>query len=364
MNESDTSFAVPTLPNRPLIAPDEPESFGRMALRRNERNGFMENAAFDAALIRYDEHYQNNQSASAAFHAHMREVVAILRSLRAHGGRVVEVGCGKGDFVEMLQGDGLYQVSGYDNAYEGDNPAIHKRYLSADDRIDADLVVLRHVLEHVARPHEFLTLLSAVFGDALIYVEVPDAAWIRRSGAFFDITYEHVNYFTQGSLAGMFGTVCRQGRLFGDQYQYVVANLSSSAESRFGADHADPGAWTPLAFSQLFPDLVDTFAAIASDPDTGRIHVWGAATKGVMFCHHLKRLAPQVLERLHAAVDISPHKVGGYLPSVHLPIIDVDTFVSDYHSGDLVLIMNPNYRDEILADLARRGLKDVRHRTV
>ena len=32
--------------------------------------------------------------------------------------------------------------------------------------------------------------------------------------------------------------------------------------------------------------------------------------------------------------------------------------------GDLVVIMNPNYRDEILADLEARGLANVRHHSV
>ena len=364
MNENDASFSVPIIPNTPLKSPDADEGFGQMHLRENQVNGFIENAAFDAAIIEYDDDYQNNQSVSQAFLDHMRGVLGILKSAKPDGGQLVEVGCGKGDFLEMAIADGHFEVRGFDDAYEGDNPAVEKRFLNADDRIDADIVVLRHVLEHIPQPHEFLQMLGQVFGDAEIYVEVPESNWIWDNGAFFDVTYEHVNYFTPGSLASLFGEVHEQGLLFGDQYQYAVASLSSLACKSFGDAYSDDEAWESLRFESLFPALGEAIATIESEAAEGAVYVWGAATKGVMFCHHLNRAAPTLAQRVKGAVDINPMKSGRYMPSTRLPILDVDAFASTYSEGDLVVIMNPNYRDEILADLAARGLENVRHHSV
>jgi SAM-dependent methyltransferase len=338
----------------------EAESFGAISLRKNRQNGLIENAAFDVDLIQYDTDYQNNQSLSASFEAHMRSVLDLLKARYAPGSKVVEVGCGKGDFLEMLQADGSYEVTGYDGAYEGDNPVIEKRFLNSCDSLDADLVVLRHVLEHIKRPHEFLNLLSGIFADADIYVEVPDYEWIETNQAFFDITYEHVNYFTPLSLSNLFKSVKEQGLLFGDQYQFVIGAFSESNFIEFERAYDADENWTMLNFDTLFPDFQAAISNLEETSSDKMVYIWGAATKGVMFCHHLKRLRPSAFARVRAAVDINPMKTNRFMPSVHLPILDVDAFCDQAKGDELVVIMNPNYRDEIVADLRNRGLREIR----
>ena len=94
----------------------------------------------------------------------MQKVLDRIKVELPRGSKIVEVGCGKGDFVELVQSDGYFLIEGYDASYEGNNSLIKKRYLNHDDRLSADIVVLRHVLEHIPRPHEFLTMLSNIFG--------------------------------------------------------------------------------------------------------------------------------------------------------------------------------------------------------
>ncbi len=99
MQKPDITFQVPIIPNRPLKFIGEDESFGPVSLRKNLVNGLIENGAFDQDLIHYDSDYQNNQALSAAFEAHMRGVLEVLKARYPTGARVVEVGCGKGDFL-------------------------------------------------------------------------------------------------------------------------------------------------------------------------------------------------------------------------------------------------------------------------
>jgi len=360
MDKSAGRFAVPIIPNRPLKFAAEAEAFGEMSLRRNLHNDLIENAGFDSRLIQYDTDYQNNQSLSASFEAHMQKVLGILKARYPDGSKLVEVGCGKGDFLEMLQADGWFEASGYDGAYEGNNPAIEKRFLSAADHLHADLVVLRHVLEHIKRPQAFLGLLSGIFRGADIYIEVPDFGWIEKHQAFFDITYEHVNYFTPLSLSKLFRTVKDQGLLFGDQYQFVIAGFEDCDLDEFDAAYNDEKSWQTLDFDGLFPDFQAAIAGLERSSTERPVYIWGAATKGVMFCHHLKRLRPTAFARVQAAIDINPMKANRYMPSVHLPILDVDTFCNQASGNELVVIMNPNYRVEIEAELANRGLHGIR----
>lgn len=89
------------------------------------------------------------------------------------------------------------------------------------------------------------------------------------------------------------------------------------------------------------------------------VAVWGAATKGVLFCHHVMRQAPDVGRRIACAVDVNPMKQGRFLPSTRLPIHGPDGFAAMARGDEIVLVMNGNYRDEIAALLAARGLGRV-----
>lgn len=347
---------IPVLPNAPLGRREDPTLLGDLHLRRNRALDFVENVAFDPALAVYDISYENSQAHSGIFRAHMREMADLLESSLPRGSRVVEVGCGKGDFLCLLEARGHLDVRGYDAAYAGSHPRIERRYLSGEDRIDADMVVMRHVLEHIPRPHHFLGMLGQVFGDVPIFIEVPEYDWIIQHQAFFDITYEHVNYFTSRALAALFeGEPLRKAACFGGQYQYLMANLGARSED-FGARHEDERLWEPLELSRLFPLVEARLEAVQSAAGkAGRVFVWGAATKGCMFLVHATR-RPALLGRVVAAVDMNPGKWDRFLPGSGVPILSPEAFFSRARAGDVLLVANPNYRGEIEAAVHAAGL--------
>ena len=117
--------------------------------------------------------------------------------MRRHfaGKSLLEVGCGKGLFLERLLAAG-FDVTGLDPTYEGSNPRVIREFFTPEVGIRAEGIVLRHVLEHVQDPVAFLAgLREANGGRGTIYIEVPCLDWIASHHAWFDIFYEHVNYF-------------------------------------------------------------------------------------------------------------------------------------------------------------------------
>jgi predicted small metal-binding protein len=349
---------VPAVPNAPLPIAEKNQVFGEMELRLNIDLGFVENARFDPDVIFYDDDYQNNQSHSPSFSAHLQETANYLSALLPHGGKIVEIGCGKGDFVELLQEKEQFDVIGFDATYEGTNPAIQKRYLTSDDRIDADLVVLRHVLEHIQKPHNFLEMLEEVFTQAQIYIEVPSYEWILQNQTFFDITYEHVNYFSQKALCSLFDDAEIIWKpCFSDQYQFVISDLSLLSTCFKTA--YENGTWETQDFASLFPSLSETIRTIKSQCATCKnVYLWGAATKGCMFLVHISN-DDELMERLKFTVDINPNKCGKYLPGSLKPIKAPQDFYQQATTDDLLLISNPRYRDEIEADLKDNGLEGI-----
>jgi nucleoside-diphosphate-sugar epimerase len=348
---------LPTLPNAPLKTKQQSQTLAPMRLRINPILNFVENEAFEQNLIDYSDDYQNSQVNSVKFKEHMASVLTILRDTFKKDSLIVEVGCGKGDFVEMVQADEYFKIKGYDESYDGSNSAIEKRYLKSSDKIQADIVVLRHVLEHIPNPYKFLSTIKAVFEKAKIYIEVPNYDWIVANKSFFDITYEHVNYFSQTALNKLFKSpLKRSGLLFDEQYQYVISDLES-LNFEFN-DFYESKDWKYISFCDLFPNIrhdIERFERVAHDHS---IFVWGAATKGCLFLAHCANQG-RLINKVVFAIDQNPQKIGKYLPGSLVKIKSKQDFFEVAKPGDLLIISNPIYKDEIVAELKSAGLIDI-----
>ena len=333
---------MPVLQNRTYATAQDAcdSAVGDVRLVQDLDTGLVFNAAFDPARLRYDGEYQNEQAHSGVFRDHLEAVAATLEP-HFRGKALVEVGCGKGFFLQLLRHRG-YRVAGIDPAYEGDDPDIIKASFERGLGLSAEGIVLRHTLEHIRQPVDFLADVLRANGDrGDIYIEVPCFDWIRSHRAWFDIFYEHVNYFRLDDFHRMFGTVRESGHLFGGQYLYAIADLATLRAPHAGAD-------SRVTMPADFLARVEESARIAAE---GRRNaVWGAASKGVIFSIHLARAGAS----LQLAIDINPAKQGRYLPVTALPVAAPEAAARSLDDGDNVFVMNSNYFDEIRMQSANR----------
>ena len=324
----------PLLQNRTYAMEAEAQEcgLGDIDLAQDPVTGIVTNRSFDPSLAIYDTDYNNEQSHSPRFRAHMEDVGAlILRHMGPDG--LIEVGCGKGTFLEQLVASGA-GITGFDPTYEGDNPLIQKAYFSPDFWVEGKGLILRHVLEHIPEPVNFLKQLAkANGGEGLIYIEVPCLDWITRNRAWFDVFYEHVNYFRMSDFKRMFGRIVSAEWRFGGQYLSIIADLSSLRGPAPGAD----------------VDWPADFSAALSKGDAGGV-VWGGASKGVIFSLLRQRAGVPVA----GVIDINPDKQGRYLPVSGLRIMSPDQATELLAPGALIYVMNPNYLDEIKAMTSHR----------
>lgn len=202
---------------------------GDILLTQNPVTGLISNALFRPELLTYDENYQNEQAVSERFQTHLDDVVSLIAN-NFESRNVIEVGCGKGFFLNKLRKAG-FTATGLDPTYEGKDDGVVKEFYGPKLGLIADGIVLRHVLEHIKDPFSFLQLIrESNGGSGRIYIEVPCFDWICDRRAWFDIFYEHVNYFRLDDFYSMFGTVHAAGRVFGGQYLYVIADLATLRE--------------------------------------------------------------------------------------------------------------------------------------
>jgi hypothetical protein len=335
---------------------------GALDMRACRECGFVFNAAFDPKLVDYGPAYENSQDCSPAFNAHLDALVdRLVVGNGVRNGRVVEVGCGKGVFLKKLleHPENHSDAVGFDPSYLGAERVGRMRFVKnfygPATAVPADVVVCRHVIEHVPEPLELLRTVRAGVGESgqtRVYFETPCVEWILTNRVPWDFFYEHCSLFTAASLAlaleraGFAVTDVRH--VFGGQYLWAEGTSGGPASGvRRHQDRAkvfptpDPGLRTPDEWVARWESLLTAHSA------RGPVYVWGAGAKGVTFCN----LADPDASRIAGVVDVNPAKQGKFLPGTGHAI------VTPSHAANAVavLVLNPNYVAEVRASVRQLG---------
>lgn len=215
-------YSVATVPaHSVLLMNSEAEAIGYptgdIDLCHCSQCDFIFNGQFDQKLNDYSASYEETQHFSATF---SRFASDLCRRLVSEFGvqhkQVVEIGCGKGEFLAELCTLGQNRGIGIDPACAPDRlsptarekiefrPALFDAQIR---RLEADVVCCRHTLEHIPDVSAFLKRLRAAIDPErtrLVFFEVPAAEIILREQRFWDIYYEHCSYFTASSLRKLF----------------------------------------------------------------------------------------------------------------------------------------------------------------
>lgn len=330
---------MPVFQNRMFLTQEDAKActLGDIILVQDLETGLIFNQTFNPALIQYDTEYQNEQALSPYFKIHLGVVTEIIQKYFSKGS-LIEVGCGKGYFLEHLQAIG-FKITGLDPIYEGNNPNIIKKYFTPEIGISANGIILRHVLEHVPNPVTFLfNLRDSNYGKGKIYIEVPCFDWICKRRAWFDIFYEHVNYFRITDFTHIFGHVYESGHIFDGQYLYVVADLATLQKPKNSFSDS-------LNFPSKFNNSIEVFAQKLMElkEKQGVSVIWGGASKGVIFALLVSRAGVNI----DFVIDINPAKHGRYLPATGLRVDPPYILAGLIKPGSDVFLMNSNYLQEV-----------------
>lgn len=347
---------------------------GRIRLGFCPGCGLIYNTAFDPALITYTQAYENSLHFSPRFHAYAEQLAGdLIRRYALRGKRVIDVGCGKGDFLRLLCELGDNQGLGFDASYEGGNGdgngsfrVIRDYYSEAHAHHTADLICCRHVLEHIPDPRQFLARIhKAAAGNrgAAIFFEVPNALYTLRDLGIWDVIYEHCSYFSEPALRRVFADTGfdprRSYATFGEQFLCLEAAMAddASAPSAPPREALDELAGLVQAFAAHFQEKVERWNTRLDGmlAEGRRVAIWGAGSKGVSFLNTLEAGG-----KVTCAVDINTRKQGRFIPGSAQQVVPPHE-LRDL-GVDAVLVMNPLYTDEIrgqLDDLGVRASLDV-----
>ncbi len=329
--------------------------------------GFVFNRLFDRSIDYFSLGYEDQQGFSKTFMAFLERIAAdLVERHELRGKTLLEIGCGKGDFINLLSIKAAAKGIGIDPAYEvgrqtHPNLVFYREvYAPRHGQLGADFICCRHTFEHIPDARGFLQLLRDSIPSGRtpgVFFEVPDIGRILELPAFWDIYYEHCSYFSPGSLArafrrcGLRPTALRLD--YGDQYVLIEAVPDA------------PGAGAALAIeepvseqlarvrrfqSRIRVQLDEWRSRLGRMKAQGqRVVVWGGGSKAVGF---LTQFAD--LSLIEHVVDINPHMQGNHIPGIGCQYVAPNALAA--YRPDSVIIMNSVYEKEITAALHAMGL--------
>jgi SAM-dependent methyltransferase len=331
------------------------------------RCGFVFNKAFEPQKLTYGQDYENTQSCSESFSKHMSDLVErMLVQESVCNSTIVEVGCGKGHFLHLLVEDEALgnRGIGFDPSYLGPLEMLsgrlrfERRFINAGAKIEeVDVVVCRHVIEHVKEPILFLESLRDALPsgkDIRLYFETPCVEWILENQVIWDFFYEHCSLFSRSSLRAAFEKTGFQvdnvSHVFNGQYLWLSARTAKSATQGGSWDCMDVPA-KASRYSAAESGLKLRWQGRIQDLlSEGSVAVWGAGAKGTTFAS----LVDPDRQYIDCLVDINPRKQGYFVPGSGHPIVSIDEL--QRRNIRSAIVMNPNYLAENEAMLSSSGL--------
>ena len=335
---------IPISPNIRFHNPPIRPKYGLLNLFKENSNNYIKNISYKKKNI-FSRNYNNRQITSFYYKEHLLNLANLIKKKFNKNISICEIGCGDGDFLNILKKKGFKKLSGFDKVYKGNNKNIKKRYLNSNDKLDFDLIVFRHVLSVVENPFELINLVKNITNeDSYILIDEDDFFWTEKNLAVWDLCYEQINYFNKETFANAFKKSFVKSMFFG-QYFIFLSKLKY-----FDFDKKKDN-WSKVNLSSYFKKFQSKVNWI-NKKKYKKIYIWGTGKKGNMYLYHLVRKNPSIRKIINV-VDSDPFKENKYLSFGKYKIISPKKLLSILQSDDLIIVANNAYFKEIKTYISR-----------
>ena len=327
-------------------------------------------------------------------HEEYARLLTAMQEHHIHGRRIVEVGCGRGEFLRMWQNlaedpEGAAALardqerdplSGQPNAaplhlvglehkpslVEEANAVADKKYrvyegfATGDVRYPEgpfDAFVQFNFLEHQPDPCDMLRNIGRnLKPQALGLITVPSFEYILRYNGYYELLRDHIANYTEFTL---------QKLLQDCGFELLSMDLVNRDTIEAIVRKADPDELSELHYSGRLIDvsaLRDSYDRLSASVNAHIDHlseshrtmaIWGASHQGFTLAATTK-----LGGRVEYIIDSASFKQGRFSPASHIPIVAPDYAVA--HPVDEILIVAPGYTDEIAGIIRERFDENVR----
>lgn len=274
---------------------------------------------------------------------------------------VAEIGYGDGGFLSSLarmRAGGQYY--GFDpHGALGDSNLVELRQELFDPvqhliTLRPDILVSRHVLEHITNPLGFLQKISCVAASMRIsvmaYFEVPCIDRVLKSGRTTDFYYEHSSQFTTESFTRMlessFSDIVEIGHGYDGEVIYGFVKMGARSPTRLR--HMEEAHNFQVATQRSAETIERQLDEIHQSGK--RVVIWGGTGKGAAFINRYQADA----ERFPNVVDSDADKIGTFVPGTGQEIRSRE-WLRD-NAVDVVIVPTQWRACDIMGEIEELGL--------
>lgn len=328
--------------------------------------GHVYNRAFRYEKVPYSDKPNLMYNKGALWQRHLEITHELILAQLPAKPMVVEIGAGDGHFIKSLAklrpagryiafdpnglmtntgdtSDGLVEF--YAELFD---PATHMA------EFKPDLIICRHMLEHLENPLGFIQSLSfAAAWEGLhtaLFIEVPCIDRAFETGRTVDFFYEHNSHFTTESLRRLFVRSNAQvhvlERGYEDEVVYGYARLGIGQEGR-KLTQESVGFYTKAQVVDA--DVKAQLDALADRGAT--VAFWGGTGKAASFINRYGADA----KRFPVVVDSDLDKVGTYVPGTGQLIQAPGVLLE--HPVEVIVITTQWRAQDIALEIERRGIQ-------
>jgi SAM-dependent methyltransferase len=335
---------------------------GDLDIRLDESSGLIYNHSFDPSRVNYSSDYDNNQTYSSYFTTYISNHISYLLSRYIpSNSTVVEVGCGKGYYIKNLaRALPSCEAYGFDTSYVYDGePSLNnlqyfqEYYSRKHAYLHPDVVICRHVIEHIHNPLDFLHEIRASMPDqSLLFLETPDVNWILKNTSIFDFFYEHCSYWNEASIEhALFVSGFELIELkyeFEGQYMWIIARATNAAPATFSRHNSLEGMRNLCSdfVNKRMKEINDVMDSLHFLKQRNiELFIWGAGAKGTTFVN----MFDEEKQLVAALVDISPAKQNKFVGITTHQVVKPDNLrdVLTNLNGGVIAVLNDNYIPEV-----------------
>jgi len=303
-------------------SPESAKSMARLSLDYVQcaRCTHIWNRSFSYDHIPYTNNPNRMFNKGGIWQGHLKDTRDVLLSQLPLNPTVIDIGCGEGHFVrglsKALNSQGRFL--GFDpnvTAESGVGVEFHARYFDPFVDISAfepDLLVMRHVLEHLLDPTLFIQQLawgaSQINKKVLFFAEMPCIDRVLDSKRLVDFFYEHPSQFTSKSFKTLMahgGNILHLEQGYDGEVIYALVELQIPEEYRSIAIKStafyDDAIGSQNCIRMQLKNLLDQGKKIA---------IWGGTGKAAAFIHYFDTDD----KNFPLVVDSDLDKVGTYVP--------------------------------------------------
>jgi len=312
------------------------QPLGRLDLGIHPNGNYVFNTSFDLSKIHYDFNYISEDT----FHFHQTlDYFSGLSKTLQRFNRIIEIGCGQGEFVEYLRTKGL-NAFGFDPALRDCNKYLFNSLWSLNEEnqklnseVKNTLYIMRCVLPHIPDPFEFLDNIFNKHPGAAVLIEFQNKEWIEQKKLWSQISHDHVNIFSKNDFENRY-TITNSGDFSNHEWTYVLLERRiKPIPSRKDDEPVDK----LLKIDDVFKTRIKEISLLvaASRP----ILIFGAAGKGI---GTVFALTNEGVNGVYA-FDSNIKRQGRYMECSGIRIITQPEIQTKLSSKTIILVVNPNH---------------------